>query len=97
MPDRDEKINLRRRTRSADPIDLTSRPGEPDHTDRTVAVVRAIAAGEAVPLAEVAADLGVGPNRLLVTGVARVMCGRVWYTSPAEVARLRPLLAGGNR
>lgn len=91
-----KKINLRRRTCAAEPADLTSRPGEPGHTDRTVAVIRAIAAGEALPLAEVAAGLGVGLNRLLTPGVARVKVGREWYASPAEVERLRPLLAGGR-
>ncbi len=74
------------------PPDLSSRPGEPDHTERTVGVIVAIAAGDAVPLAEVAEDLGVPLNRLLAPGVARVMCGRVWYTTVAEAARLRRIL-----
>lgn len=79
------------------PLDLSSRPGEPDHTARTVGVIVAIAAGDAVPLAEVAADLGVGLNRVLTPGVARVKSGSVWFTSAAEAARLRRLLRPRER
>lgn len=92
MPDRGEKINLRRRTCAAEPADLTSRPGEPDHLERTTAVQAAHRAGVAVPLGDAARQLGVRPGVLMRPGVARVRVQAAWYTSPAEVERLRRIL-----
>lgn len=76
--------------------DLTSRPGEPPFDDRVRGVQAAHRAGVAVPLGDAARQLGVRPGVLMRPGVARVRVQATWYTSPAEVERLRPILAGGR-
>ncbi len=74
-----------------------------NHHARTTAILDLLRAGrraDLVLLADAARRLGVPVRRLLTDwrlSVARVRSGRDWYTTTAEVERLRDVLAAeGN-
>mgnify|MGYP002778687165 CR=1 FL=1 len=79
-------------------LDLSSRPGEPTHTARLMAVIDAIETDMALPVDAVAQSLGVSAKSLLTAvGFARVKCGSTWYTTQAEADRVRRILRPAER